>query len=88
MVPRKELPDVANFFGLYIDATGKQLVHSLSTTVISPDGTVYKWYEDNERKPADLLADATAALQQPAETRATAQAVIDARKDSTAARAN
>ncbi len=36
----------------------------MSTTVISPEGTVYKWYQDNDWKPADLIEDATQALQQ------------------------
>jgi hypothetical protein len=36
----------------------------MSTTVISPEGTVYKWYQDNDWKPADLIEDAAQALQQ------------------------
>jgi len=62
-VPQKDLVKVANFFGLYYNTEGGQLVHSMSTTVISPDGTVYKWYQDNDWKPADLIEDATQALQ-------------------------
>ena len=63
-MPLKELPKVADFFGLYYSSDGGQIVHSLSTTVISPEGAVYKWYEDNDWKPADLLGDAAQALQQ------------------------
>jgi protein SCO1 len=63
-VPPKELVNVANFFGLYFSVQGDQIVHSMSTTVISPEGTVYKWYQDNNWKPADLIEDATQALQQ------------------------
>jgi len=63
VVPRKSLADVANFFGLYYSFDGGQITHSLSTTVISPDGTVYKWYSDNDWKPDDLIADASQALQ-------------------------
>jgi len=63
-VPPKELTNVANFFGLYFSVQGDQIVHSMSTTVISPDGTVYKWYQDNNWMPADLIEDATQALQQ------------------------
>jgi protein SCO1 len=62
VVPKKELPEVANFFGLYLDTSGGQITHSLSTTVISPAGTIYKWYDDNSWKPADLVADATQSL--------------------------
>jgi protein SCO1 len=64
VVPPKELTNVANFFGLYFSVQGDQIVHSMSTTVISPDGTVYKWYQDNDWMPADLIEDATQALQQ------------------------
>jgi protein SCO1 len=64
VVPRKELPKVATFFGLYLDTSGGQITHSLSTTVISPQGTIYKWYDDNTWKPSDLVADATQSLAQ------------------------
>jgi len=64
VIPKKDLVQVANFFGLYYNTEGGVLTHSLSTTVIRPDGTVYKWYSDNEWKPEDLIADATQALQQ------------------------
>jgi len=64
VVPKKDLVQVANFFGLYYHTEGGVLTHSLSTTVIKPDGTVYKWYSDNEWKPEDLIADATQALRQ------------------------
>jgi protein SCO1/2 len=63
-VPAKELPKVADFFGLYYKSSADQIVHSMSTTVISPSGTVFKWYPDNDWKPADLIEDATQALQQ------------------------
>ncbi len=64
-VPAKDLPKVAEFFGLTYSAAGDQIEHSLSTTVIAPNGTVYKWYYGNEWKPADLIEDATQALAQP-----------------------
>lgn len=63
-VPAKELPKVANFFGLYYSVSGDQIVHSLSTSVISPDGTIYKWYDDNTWKPTDLLQAARQSLEQ------------------------
>ena len=63
-VPRKQLPAVADFFGLYYNFAGDQITHSLSTTVINPDGTVYKWYEDSNWKPADLIEDAEQSLEQ------------------------
>jgi protein SCO1 len=64
-VPPKDLPKVAEFFGLTYSAAGDQIEHSLSTTVIAPNGTVYKWYYGNEWKPADLIEDATQSLAQP-----------------------
>jgi protein SCO1 len=63
-VPAKELVNVANFFGLYYGTEGGNLVHTMSTTVISPEGKVYKWYQDNDWQPADLIEDANQALQQ------------------------
>jgi protein SCO1/2 len=73
-VPPKDLNKVTNFFGVTHSSNGGQIVHSLSTTVISPDGTVFKWYDDNEWKPADLVADATQALEQKNQIDATAHA--------------
>jgi protein SCO1 len=64
VAPAKELPKVADFFGLTYSINGGQIVHSMSTTVVSPDGTVYKWYDDNSWQPSDLIEDATQALQQ------------------------
>ncbi len=69
-VPPKDLVKIANFFGLYYHTEAGQLVHSMSTTVISPDGSVYKWYEENNWSPADLIGDATQALQQSSQRNA------------------
>ncbi len=74
--PAAELKDVANFFGLYFSESGGQIVHSMSTTVISPNGTVSKWYRDNQWAPADLLADANAALRAQPEAGAAARAQV------------
>jgi protein SCO1/2 len=68
--PPSELKEVANFFGLYFSETGGQIVHSMSTTVIAPDGTVSKWYRDNAWAPADILADANVTLREPDAARA------------------
>jgi protein SCO1/2 len=65
VVPQKNLVEVANFFGLFYNTDDKgQIAHSLSTTVIGPDGKVFKWYSDNDWKPDDLIADAAQAAQQ------------------------
>jgi protein SCO1/2 len=66
-IPEKELKDAAEFFGLYIqgDLSSEGVItHSLSTSVISPDGKIYKWYSDNTWKPEDLVQDATQILSQ------------------------
>jgi protein SCO1/2 len=60
--PPKDLEKMTQFFGVYYDPSGAEVVHSLSTSVISPDGTIYKWYSGNEWKAGDLLDDATKAL--------------------------
>src|SRR5208282_6376724 len=88
VAPQKDLKEIADFFGLDFTPDGGQIVHSLSTTVISPEGTVYKWYEDNQWRPEDLVADATAVLQQENGSGAAALARADASKSSVAGRAN
>jgi protein SCO1 len=88
VAPEKDLKQVADFFGLEFTPDGGQIVHSLSTTVISPEGTVYKWYQDNQWRPDDLVADATAVLQQEGGQGSSALARADAQKSSGAARTN
>jgi protein SCO1 len=51
---QKDLPELAQFFGLVYQPEQAQIVHSLSTTVIGPDGKVEKWYSDNEWTPAEV----------------------------------
>ncbi len=74
--PPNELKDVADFFGLYFSGTGDQIVHSMSTTVIAPDGTVSKWYRDNAWAPSDLVADANVALHAQPEAASAARAQV------------
>jgi protein SCO1/2 len=68
--PPEELKKMADFFGLYFDRESGVIVHSMSTSVISPQGEIYKWYSDNDWSPTDLIADAA----QAAKTQATAAA--------------
>ncbi len=49
----KDLPEIANFFGVVTQPAKAQIVHSLSTTVTGPDGKVQVWYDSNDWKPAD-----------------------------------
>jgi len=59
----KDLPELARFFGLVYRPEQSQIVHSLSTTVIGPDGKVEKWYSDNEWTPAEAAQAMAAAIQ-------------------------
>ena len=63
-VPPKELAAVARFFGLYYTPDSGLITHSLSTSVISPNGAIFKWHSGNEWTPAQLIAEAGEALEQ------------------------
>jgi protein SCO1 len=67
----KELPAMAKFFGLYYSPQQGQIIHSMSTSLISPDGKVVEWFHDNDWQPATLLADAAKAISAPQHARAT-----------------
>jgi protein SCO1/2 len=61
-VPANQLPEMEKFFGLLVAEEKGAITHSLSTTVIGPDGRIYRWYHGNEWTAADILHDAAAAL--------------------------
>ena len=65
VTPAADKAKIAAFFGLAYRRDNGVLVHSLSTTLISPDGKIYKWYNDNTWKPKDVLQDLTASLRSP-----------------------
>jgi len=50
-----EVKAIAKFFGLQYEAKSDQIVHSLVTAIVSPDGKVAKIYSSNDWKPADVL---------------------------------
>jgi len=50
----KDLPELAQFFGLVYQPDSAQIVHSLSTTLIGPDGKVVEWYSGNDWNPSDV----------------------------------
>lgn len=56
-----EVKGIAQYFGLqyYHDTqSGKdQVIHSLRTAVITPEGKLFKMYRGNEWKPAEIVAD-------------------------------
>jgi protein SCO1 len=60
----KDLPELAQFFGLAYQPDQAQIVHSLSTTVIGPNGRVEKWYSDNEWTPVEAAQVISSLLHQ------------------------
>ena len=53
----EEVTAIARFFGLQYEAKSDQIVHSLVTAIVSPDGKVNRIYPSNDWKPADVLND-------------------------------
>jgi len=53
----EEIRRLAQFFGLAYKAENGQIVHSLRTALVSPEGRLVKIYRGNEWKPADVLND-------------------------------
>jgi len=58
-----DLPAIANFFAFQYqdDPGGAAITHSLSTTVIGPDGKIVSWRHGSDWHAPDLLKDAGAA---------------------------
>jgi protein SCO1/2 len=58
---KDEVKGVAQFFGLryYLDpdSGSEEVIHSLRTAVIGPDGKLFKLYRGNEWKPAEIVND-------------------------------
>jgi protein SCO1/2 len=52
-----EVRRLAEFFGLTYKAEGDQVIHSLRTAVVTPDGKLLKLYRGNEWKPDEVLSD-------------------------------
>lgn len=59
--PTAELQKIADFFGLSYNEDGGLINHSLSTTVIGPDGHVFSWYHGADWQASDLVKDAANA---------------------------
>lgn len=53
----EEVKKMAQFFGLTYIPENNQIVHTLQTALITPDGKIAKLYSGNEWKPADVLQD-------------------------------
>ena len=60
---RDEVKGIGQFFGLryYLDnqSGDEQIIHSLRTAVIGPDGKIVKLYRGNEWKPDEIVKDLT-----------------------------
>jgi protein SCO1/2 len=54
---KDEIKSIAEYFGLRYWNDGSQIVHSLRTAVISPEGKLVKLYIGNGWKPQDIVSD-------------------------------
>jgi protein SCO1/2 len=53
----KQVKAVADYFGLQYKQDQDQIIHSLVTALVGPDGRVRKLYNGNEWKPADVVGE-------------------------------
>jgi protein SCO1/2 len=61
---KEEVKSIAQFFGLRYYEETDQIVHTLRTSIITPEGKVYKVYRGNEWKPSEVISDLQALLNQ------------------------
>jgi protein SCO1/2 len=54
---KADVEAITKFFGLSYKDQPDQIVHSLVTAIVSPDGVIYKIYPFNDWDPADVIAD-------------------------------
>lgn len=52
-----EVRRLAEFFGIFYQKDNDQVVHSLRTAIVTPDGKLYKIYRGNDWKPEEVLRD-------------------------------
>ncbi len=60
-IPAGEKSTVTKFFDVFASEEQGQITHSMSTAILSPNGLIYKSYNGNDWKPADVLADLTSS---------------------------
>lgn len=60
-----EIRRLADFFGLTYFPEKDQIVHSLRTALVTPEGRVHKIYSGNEWKPEEVVRDVRALLAGP-----------------------
>ena len=67
---KDEVKGIAQFFGLryYHDteSSDEQVIHSMRTAVVGPDGKVFKLYRGNQWKPEEILSDLKSLVPSPA----------------------
>jgi protein SCO1 len=56
-VPADELKAVSGFFGLSFWKQNGQLLHSMSTALVGPNGELFRWYPGNSWSPSQILND-------------------------------
>jgi protein SCO1/2 len=61
----EEVKKMAQFFGFAYVPDKDQIVHSLQTVLIAPDGKIAKLYSGNEWKPSDVLRDISSIMEKP-----------------------
>jgi protein SCO1/2 len=61
----EEVKKMAQFFGFTYLPDKDQIVHSLQTALIAPDGKLAKLYSGNEWKPSDVLRDISSIMEKP-----------------------
>lgn len=65
----EEIKKLAKYFGFTIIPEKDQIVHSLQTALIGPDGKLAKLYAGNEWKPAEVLSDIRKLLEDSSRAR-------------------
>jgi len=58
----EQVKDIAQFFGLTYFPEKDQIIHSLRTAIINPDGKVAKIYSGNDWKPEEVVAEMTKTI--------------------------
>ncbi len=56
-----DLPKIADFFALTVKPEGGMITHNLSTSVISSDSKIVRWYHGSDWQVSDLIIDAVGA---------------------------
>jgi protein SCO1 len=61
-LPAAETKDVTKYFNIFLSEQDGQITHSMCTAIISPAGTLYRFYSGSDWKPDEVLADLATLL--------------------------